>query len=56
MEASSQRVKGEAMEKRCVRHGLALAGVAVAGAAAVAALCYGLWILALSVLWETAKL
>ena len=43
------------MEKRRIRHGLALAAIGIAGAAAIAAVAYGLWILAILVLWETAS-
>ena len=43
------------MEKQRWRHGLALTGIALAGAAVVAAALYGLWVLAMVVFWETAK-
>ncbi|HYO60690.1 MAG TPA: hypothetical protein VEU29_02195, partial [Actinomycetota bacterium] len=45
-------VEREAMEKRRIRNGLALAAVAIAGAAALAALLYGLFALALVVFWD----
>jgi hypothetical protein len=42
------------MDKRRVRHGLAVAAGAIAGAAALAALLYGLFVLGMIVLWGTA--
>lgn len=42
------------MEKRRVRHGLVVAAAAIAGAAVLAALLYGLFVLGTIVFWETA--
>jgi hypothetical protein len=46
--------EGEAMDRDRVLHGLALACVAVVGAAAFAAFVYAVWFLVAWVLWETA--
>ena len=44
------------MGKRRVRHGIALAGAALAAAVALAAVLWGAWVLFLGVFWETVVL
>ncbi|MDQ3952529.1 MAG: hypothetical protein M3279_06145 [Actinomycetota bacterium] len=56
MDASPVTEKGEAMGKRRVRHGIALAGAALAAGVVLAAASWGAWVLFLGVFWEGVEL
>jgi len=56
MDSFTRSEKGEAMDKRRVRHGIALAGAALAAAVALAAVLWAAWVLFLGVFWDSVEL